>query len=215
MIQLVSSKTLQRLPTYLSYLKSLPDEGSINISAKTIADILGLGEIQVRKDLAAISSGGKPKIGYITKDLILNLEAFLGYNDVNDAIIIGAGKLGKALLLYNGFKDYGMNIVAAFDIDDSVIDTEESGKPILSLNKVKDLCHRMNIRIGIITVPAEFAQTVCDVLVDSGILAIWNFAPVHLNVPKNILIQNENLAASLAVLSKNLIENLNKTSKER
>lgn len=208
MVQAVSSQTLQRLPTYLNYLKSLPCDRAMNISAKTIAYALGLGEIQVRKDLAAVSTGGKPKVGYITEDLIKDLESYLGYDDVNDAVIVGAGKLGKALFSYEGFKEYGLNIVAAFDADDAVTKASKDGKIILSVDKLKDLCKRMKIRIGIITVPAECAQTVCDMLVDCGVLAIWNFAPAHLKVPENILVKNENMAASLAVLSKHLTEKL-------
>ena len=149
---------------------------------------------------------GKPKIGYKTADLIAELEAFLGYNDVDDAIIVGAGKLGKALLTYKGFRDCGMNIVAAFDIDEELYDDDYGGKRILPMDKLMDLCERMRVRIGIITVPAENAQAICNLLIESGILAIWNFAPVHLEVPDGVLVHNENLAASLALLSKQLRE---------
>jgi len=149
---------------------------------------------------------GKPKVGYNTEALIAELEEFLGYNDVDDAIIVGAGKLGKALLTYGGFKDCGMNIVAAFDIDEEVCEEDYSGKRILTMDKLMDLCERMRVRIGIIAVPAENAQAICNLLIESGILAIWNFAPVHLDVPEGILVHNENLAASLALLSKQLKE---------
>ena len=157
-------------------------------------------------DLAAVSSAGKPKVGYNTEALIAELEEFLGYNDVDDAIIVGAGKLGKALLTYGGFKDCGMNIVAAFDIDEEVCEEDYGGKRILTMDKLMDLCERMRVRIGIIAVPAENAQAICNLLIESGILAIWNFAPVHLDVPEGILVHNENLAASLALLSKQLKE---------
>ena len=152
------------------------------------------------------SSAGKPKVGYNTEALIAELEEFLGYNDVDDAIIVGAGKLGKALLTYGGFKDCGMNIVAAFDIDEEVCEEDYGGKRILTMDKLMDLCERMRVRIGIIAVPAENAQAICNLLIESGILAIWNFAPVHLDVPEGILVHNENLAASLAILSKQLKE---------
>jgi redox-sensing transcriptional repressor len=204
----VSKQTLQRLPLYLHYLKSRLKDLRMNISATTIAADLNLNQIQVRKDLASVSSGGRPKVGYVTKELIADLEHFLGYDNVNCAVLVGAGKLGKAMLAYPGFKSYGLNILAAFDTDASIIDTELAEKQIFSLDKLTELCVRLNVHIGIITVPAECAQSVCDRLVGSGILAIWNFAPVHLVVPDNILVQNENMAASLALLSKHLVEKL-------
>jgi len=202
----ISVQTLHRLPVYLNYLKLLPPKERMNVSAKQIADALELVEIQVRKDLASVSAGGRPKIGYITENLIKDIELYLGYDNVNDAVIVGAGKLGKALLAYEGFKEYGFNIIAAFDTQEEILGMDPSGKQILSMDKLKDICERMKIQIGIITVPAAFAQMVCDRLIESGILAIWNFAPAHLSTPKNILVKSENMAASLALLSKHLIE---------
>ncbi|MDK2981457.1 MAG: redox-sensing transcriptional repressor [Chloroflexota bacterium] len=200
----ISKQTLQRLPFYLGYLKTLDKETAETISATTIAEALSLNHVQVRKDLASVCSLGRPKIGYVTQELIGEIEHFLGYDNAESAVIVGAGKLGKALLGYRGFEDYGLNIVAAFDMDERVVGSEENSKQIFPMNKLKNLCERMKIHIGIITVPAEHAQSVCDALVDSGILAIWNFAPVHLTVPEHILVQNENMASSLAVLSKHL-----------
>lgn len=202
----ISKQTLLRLPLYLNYMKQLGENTPEHISATTIAEALRLNHVVVRKDLAAVSSAGKPKVGYNTEALIAELEEFLGYNDVDDAIIVGAGKLGKALLTYGGFKDCGMNIVAAFDIDEEVCEEDYGGKRILTMDKLMDLCERMRVRIGIIAVPAENAQAICNLLIESGILAIWNFAPVHLDVPEGILVHNENLAASLALLSKQLKE---------
>ena len=202
----VSKQTLLRLPLYLNYIKQLGDNRPEHISATTIAEALRLNHVVVRKDLASVSSAGKPKIGYVTADLVKRLEDFLGYNDVDDAIIVGAGKLGRALLAYNGFQACGMNIVAAFDIDETLYEEDYFGKRVLPMDKLMDLCERMKVRIGIIAVPAENAQAICNLLVESGLLAIWNFAPVHLNVPDDILVHNENLAASLALLSKQLKE---------
>lgn len=201
-VKSVSKSTLQRLPLYLSYLRSLVPTGQVNISATLIAGALGLGEVQVRKDLAQISNQGKPKIGYAITDLIDDLEDFLGYKDVSDAIVVGVGKLGAALLDYKGFDEYGLNIVAGFDSSDKV--TTDSGKKIFTMDKLPGLVKKMKVRIAIITVPAVAAQTVCDQLVESGIVAILNFAPVHLSVSSDIIVQNENIAASLAVLSSRL-----------
>ena len=202
----ISKQTLLRLPLYLNYLKQFGENQPEHISATTISEALRLNHVVVRKDLASVSTAGKPKIGYKTADLIAELEAFLGYNDVDDAIIVGAGKLGKALLTYKGFRDCGRNIVAAFYIDEELYDDDYGGKRILPMDKLMDLCERMRVRIGIITVPAENAQAICNLLIESGILAIWNFAPVHLEVPDGVLVHNENLAASLALLSKQLRE---------
>ena len=205
MISAVSRQTISRLPVYLGYLRSL--EGSmLTISATAIAEALSLNDVQVRKDLAAVSSSGKPKIGYVTADLISELENFLGYNSPSDALLAGAGKLGRALMSYQGFNAYGLNIVAAFDTDPNLINTQEAGKSILPLSQMKQFCEERRVRIGIITVPAACAQEVCEMMLESGILAIWNFAPVRLNVPDTILVQNENMASSLALLHSHLGE---------
>ena len=204
----ISRATLKRLPTYLSYLKALPSEASANISATALAAGLHMGEVQMRKDLALVSDGGRPKIGYNREHLIADIENFLGYGNSNDAVLIGAGKLGRALLGYGGFAEYGLNIVAAFDANDTLIGTTNGGKPIMHLSRLGEVCQRYKIKIGIITVPAEYAQGVCDLLIENGILAIWNFAPKHLNVPDGILVQNENMAASLALLCKHLNERM-------
>lgn len=204
MTQKISNSVLKRLPVYLSYLKAMSEDAPENISATTLAAVLNMGEVQVRKDLALVSDGGRPKVGYHRLHLIEDIEQFLGYDNTNDAVLIGAGKLGRALLGYGGFSEYGLNIVAAFDADKSLVGNRESNKPILPLSELEPLCNRQKVLIGIITVPAAHAQEVCDLLIANGIKAIWNFAPTHLDVPDNILVQNENMATSLAVLSKHL-----------
>ena len=203
----ISVATIQRLPIYLDFLKSVEQENEF-ISSTAIAFSLGLGEVQVRKDLASVSSSGKPKIGYNIHELIAQLEDALGYHQVNNAIIVGAGKLGCALLGYEGFCRSGLNILAAFDSDQTKAGTYESGKPIYSIDTLADFCEKEKVRIGIITVPAACAQEVCTRLIGAGILAIWNFAPVHLDIPKHIVIKNENMASSLAVLSTSLAKQL-------
>ena len=204
----ISIHTLQRLPMYLSYIQGLPEDAPKNISATTIAEALQLNDVQVRKDLASVSSSGKPKVGYNVKDLIAELEAFLGYNDIDNAVIVGAGSLGKALLNYSGIKAYGLNIIAAFDLCEEP--TEFQGKTVFPIAQLGSFCRKVNVHIGIITVPASSAQEICDLLVESGIRAIWNFAPVHLVVPDGILVQNENMASSLALLSNHLREQMKK-----
>lgn len=206
----ISKSTLARLPMYLTYLRSILPNGPENISSTAIASALGLGDVQVRKDLASVSDQGKPKVGYNIADLIDTLEEFLGYKDVSDAVVVGTGKLGRALLDYKGFEDYGLNIVAGFDISEDILGTTDSGKKIYNLSRFDELLSHLKIRIGIITVPAESAQYVCDLMIKNGIMAILNFSPVHLNVPENIIVQNENIAASLAILSNRLSAALRK-----
>ncbi len=200
----VSKSVLKRLPVYLTYLRSLGEDAPENISATVLASALNMGEVQVRKDLALVSDGGRPKVGYRRRALAEDIERFLGYDNTNDAVLIGAGKLGRALLGYTGFSEYGLNIVAAFDANPAQVGVEENGKPVLPLSALEELCKRQKILIGIITVPAPHAQEVCDLLISNGIKAIWNFAPKHLEVGEGILVQNENMATSLAVLSKHL-----------
>ena len=199
----ISKSVLKRLPVYLSYLKSLPEGSATYISATALANALGMGEVQVRKDLAMVSDGGRPKIGYLRESLMEDISQFLGYDNTTDAILVGAGKLGQALLGYSGFDAYGLNILAAFDINPTADKTEE-GKPILPMDQLEGFCHANKILMGIITVPVDHAQQVCDKLIACGIKAIWTFAPVHLDVPEHILVQNENMATSLAVLSMHL-----------
>ncbi len=194
----VSKKLLKRLPIYLNYLKSLPEDVE-NISATTMARDLELGDVQVRKDLATISNTGRQKVGRPRKLLIQDIENYLDLATKTSAVVIGAGKLGQALLDYKGFSEFGLNIIAGFDIQPSKT-RSEGGKPIYPMNRLQSFCKSHEVTIGIITVPASGAQDVCDSLVACGIDAIWNFAPVTLNIPEHISIQNENLAVSLTAL---------------
>jgi len=201
----VSQATLIRLPKYYRYLKEKLKEGIENISSTVISLDLKLSSIQIRKDLALVSDiAGKPKTGFNTKELIISLEKFLGYDNTNQAVLVGVGKLGEALLSYDGFNNYGLNIVMAFDKNEKLYDKNINGKYILPLEKMENLIKRLNIHMGIITVPVESAQEICDAMVKSGIKAIWNFAPTHLNVPENIVIKSEDMAESLAILSNKL-----------
>lgn len=204
----ISKRTLYRLPVYLSLLQEKQKEGVKYISATAIANFLGQNHVQVRKDLSCASNAGRPKVGYETKVLIKDLQNFLGYNNTKDAVLVGAGDLGKALLGYDGFKSYGLNIVSAFDVNPAVCGTYIKDKPIFHIEKLPELIKRMNIHIGIIATPLEKAQETCDLMIKSGILAVWNFAPTTLTVPDGIIVQNENMAMGLAVLSNKLNETL-------
>ncbi len=199
----IPKATLGRLPQYLEYLRSLP-EIRRTISATAIAGALSMGDVQVRKDLAAVSGAGKPKIGYETDKLIADIESHLGCERMTNAVLVGAGKLGRALLDYDGFQDFGVRIVAGFDCNERVMNIGNTSKFILSITSLGAYCKKNQVKLGIITVGQGSAQDVCDKLVESGIEAIWNFAPCTLKVPSGVLLKQENLALSLAYLNNQL-----------
>ncbi len=194
----ISRATLGRIPSYLQYLRALPPEIQ-NISATTIAKELGLGEVQVRKDLSCISGAGKPKIGYNAAGLADSLETYLSCEN-GGAVIVGAGKLGRALLDYSGFAGYGLDILAAFDQAVTEEEKSDMGKRILPMDSLEAFCRTQPVQIGIIAVPAGEAQRVCSRLVENHIRAIWSFAPCSLTVPPDIAIQYENMGLALAHL---------------
>lgn len=203
----ISKNTLKRIPFYMDYLKKQKALGIVNLSSTAIARALDLNDVQVRKDLALVSqTGGKPKVGYEIDELLRDIELFLGLKNNNKSILIGCGSLGRALLNYQGFKEYGLEIVGAFDVNKDKVGTTINNIPVMSLGDVKKYCAENNVHIGIITVPHTAAQMVCDCLIDAGVQAIWNFAPTKLSVPDDIIVQNENMASSLAILSRHLNE---------
>ena len=173
----IPKATLGRLPGYLQYLRGLAETKRKNISATAIAKGLALGDVQVRKDLAAVSGAGKPKIGYETDQLILDIERHLGHDNLTNAVLVGAGKLGRALLDYDGFESFGVKIVAGFDCNHQIMQTGVQKRNILPIGSLTEYCKDNGVRLGIITVGQGSAQEVCDRMVASGITAIWNFAP--------------------------------------
>ena len=204
----ISILLYHRLMSYLRFLKELPENGRDNVSSSFIAAGLGVNHVQVRKDLAIASNGGKPKIGYNKKDLILDLEHYFGHDNCLDAVLVGVGNLGKALISYEAFKNYGLRITMAFDSDTNLIGTKQNGIEVWDVSGLSALCKKKDIQIGIVATPSDRAQDICNQLVDGGVCAIWNFAPVSVRVPEHIIVKNEDMAASLAVLTKQLGENL-------
>lgn len=196
---------LQRMPYYLELLENALQEGRTSISSASIAAELGFSDVLIRKDLAAVSSTqGRPKTGFDVSTLIEDIRTFMGYHHEKKAVLVGAGSLGKALLRNAEFRKYGLHIVAAFDTRRSLIHRKIGDVEVYSLTNLKKYCLENQVRIGIITVPADAAQDVADRMAAGGILAIWNFALVKLHVPDPILVQNEDLASSLAMLSQHL-----------
>lgn len=193
--------TIRRLPLFLEKIKEHVSKGEAYISSATLAKELHLDPIVVRKDLAVTGVAGMPRRGFPAVDMISAIKTFLGWDNTTDAILCGVGSLGKALLGYEGFQRHGLKIIAAFDINPLLIGTKERGVNVFGPEKMKTLIRRMNIRIGIITVPKESAQGIANQLVDAGIRGIWNFTSTKLVVPKEIVVQCVDLAESLAVLS--------------
>ncbi|MBE7068018.1 MAG: redox-sensing transcriptional repressor Rex [Clostridiales bacterium] len=198
----ISKATLARMPLYLHYLQEENSKGAKYISSTVIAQNISVSSVLVRKDLAFVSSeSGRPRLGFSIARLIVDIEKFLGYDNLSEAIVVGAGGLGRAFLGYEGFKGNGLKIVAAFDVNEALIGTSVAGKRILALSSLKSFVAKHKIKIGIITVPKHAAQDVLNLLVDAGVKAVWNFAPAPLRVPKDIVLKNEDLAASLAILA--------------
>lgn len=204
----VPEPTLKRLPLYHRFLKDLLAAGKEAVSCTDIGAELKLDPTQVRKDLEAAGVTGRPRIGYAVASVIDGIEEFLGWKKVNEAFLVGAGSMGSALLGYRKFEDCGLKIIAAFDSDPAKVGKTIHDKHVLPIGKVTDLAQRMHVLIGIITVPAAEAQAVADLLLAGGVRAIWNFAPVRLHVPENIIVHNEDLYCSLASLSQKLAKEL-------
>lgn len=207
-LKVIPEPTLRRLPKYIDLLNRLKKEEIKHVSSSIIAERLGLDSIQVRKDLSITGAIGKPKVGFELDELLTALNHTLNWDNLNDAFLIGVGSLGSAIIGYKNFTSYGLNIVAAFDNDPSKAGTIVNGIEILPIEKLADMIKRMHINIGVLTVPAEEAQHIADLMIEAGISAIWNFAPIHLNVPQEIIVENAQLTQSLGVLTHKLAEKL-------
>ena len=203
-MQSLSQGRVQRLPQYLILLKQCRNAG--RITAEEISAVVQISPSQIRHDLGAI--GCSADEAYDVVGLIREIEHALGYDGISNAVIVGAGHLGRALLSYQSYSDYGVEVLAAFDSDPELAGQEVGGRPILPVRRLGSLCRKMKVQIGILTVPAARAQEACDLLLEGGVRAIWNFAPVHLRVPEGILVKNEIIAVSLGELSRKLREDL-------
>jgi len=204
----ISRSSLKRLPLYLHLLERLHAQGEEYVSCTRIAKEFDFDPTQVRKDLESTGEVGTARIGFRIAGLTRSIKEFLGWMNTNDAFLVGAGNMGKALLGYKDFEKYGLNIVAAFDKDAKKLGTKIFGKEILPLSKMPNLVKRMHVNIGIVTVPAEQAQAVVDMMIMSGIKAIWNFAPAPLRIADGIILENARLTQSLAVLTNKLTASL-------
>jgi len=197
--------SIQRLPIYLRFLKEQRLQGETGVSCTQIADELGQLSVQVRKDLAITGISGRPKVGYRIDELIHAIEVFLGWDRTTRAFLIGAGSLGSAILGYQGFVSFGLQVVAAFDNDPSKLGRMIHRCPIHHIDEIVDRGLGAQIDIGILTVPADAAQSVAKLLVDVGVKGIWNYTPIRLDLPDHVACEQVKLSASFAVLSRTMI----------
>jgi redox-sensing transcriptional repressor len=197
----VPEVSLRRLPVYYRSLQQMRAAGASQVSCADLARQLGLDPTQVRKDIEMTGIVGKPRVGYPLPELIRWIENFLGWNRPKQAVLVGAGSLGTAMLGYERFRTHGMEVVAIFDIDPEKIGRQIHGKEVQPLMFLPDVVRQKNAILGLIATPAAAAQAVADLMVSGGIRAIWNFAPAHLKVPDGVILQYEDLYHSLASLS--------------
>lgn len=192
---------IERIPLYLNYLEKINSQNIKVVSSKIIAEDLGLGEVQVRKDLNLISGNGKPKIGHQTDELIKDIEKLIFKEKKLNVIVIGAGKIGEALVRYKGFDQHGFNILGVFDNDTTKIDKKIDDIKINSINELQTFCNNNIIDIGIITVPSNFAQEVCDKLIENKVKGILNFTNQKLNTNNLVAVRNVDITSLLTMLA--------------
>jgi len=197
----IPQPALRRLPIYYRRLRAAVEAGVAYVSSEELGASAGVPGVQVRKDLSYLSLYGRSGVGYEARALAADLEDFLGLVNDKEAVLAGAGNLGRALALYKGFERYGLQIVALFDSDPSRLGELPNGRIVFPIEKLTNLVQRLQVQIGILAVHEESAQSVADTMVSAGIKAIWNFAPCKLSVPADVFVKNEDLACELATLS--------------
>jgi redox-sensing transcriptional repressor len=200
-IKVSYAPSVRRLPSYLHIIRQAQRNGDYYISGTVIAAELNLEPIQVRKDLAITGIIGKPKKGYPVEALIAAIEHYLGWDVSHEAILVGAGNLGSALMGYQEFQLHGLHMIAAFDTDQNKVGSSIHGVPILSVDGLEENIKSLKAEIAILTVPSPFAQATAEILVHAGITSIWNFTNVKLKVPNDIVVQREDLSSGYALLS--------------
>ncbi len=196
----ISVQTIRRLPQYLRIFYNLHGYGRELVSSTVIAEETHLLPIVVKKDLQVVGAPSKLRAGFKVAGTIEVIEKFLGWNNLNKAFLVGVGHLGAALLGFTGFKNHGLEIVAAFDTAPDKVGHTVHDVPVYHTAQLASIITQENLKIAVLAVPADAAQGITDTLLSAGIKAIWNFAPVHLNVPKNVIVQQEDISSGLAEL---------------
>lgn len=213
-IEKVPEPTLRRLPWYLSVCSLLKQRGEQYVSSTRLSKETNIVASQIAKDLSCVNIVGRTRVGYDIDNLIGVLEDFLGFTSMHRAFLFGAGRLGGALLNDSGLKQFGLEVVAAFDTNPRVVGHNIAGIPVYHINELGVKMNRYNVRIGILTVPIDRAQEVADKMVVWGIKAIWNFTPLRIRVPENIVVQNTSLYAHLSLMF-NRLDGLDCQPKEK
>lgn len=196
----VPEPTLRRLPWYLSNLKLLRQKGERFVSSTQMSKGINIDASQIAKDLSYVRIAGRTRVGYEVDTLIAVLEDFLGFTQMHKAFLFGVGSLGGALLRDTGLRHFGLQIVAAFDVNPKLVGTDLGGIPIFHSDEFEQKMQEYDVNIGVLTVPIEIAQAIADKMVDGGIKAIWNFTPFRIRVPEQIVVQNTSLYAHLALM---------------
>ena len=204
----IPEPSLRRLPWYLAYVKLVRNQGEKSISSTQIAQKIGVDASQVAKDLSYVNISGKTRVGYDIDMLVHALEDYLGFVNSHPAFVFGAGSLGSALMHDNGLSQYGLKLVAAFDVCPEIVGTHINSIPIQHVNNFLQIQEDMQVKIGVLTVPVEMAQSVADLMIAGGIKAIWNFTPFRIRVPANIVVQNTSMYSHLAVMYNRLREEI-------
>ena len=192
--------TIRRLPWYLSYVRMLDNMQVEYVSSTQISNELNVQSSQIAKDLSFLNIRGKTRIGYEVKSLVTVLEDFLGFNRHHNAVVIGTGSLGTALMQDHGLENYGLNIVAGFDVRSEVIGKKIGGVPVYDIDQLADWRQKNDVSIAILTVPVERAQETADLAIASGMTALWNFTPYRIKVSDNVIIANTSIYAHLAII---------------
>lgn len=196
----VPEPTLRRLPWYLSNLKLLRQKGEQYVSSTQLSKETNIDASQIAKDLSFVRVTGRTRVGYEVETLITVLEDFLGFTRIHKAFLFGVGSLGGALLRDTGLEHFGLQIVAAFDVNPNLVGTTLCGIPIYHTDEFEQKMREYDVNIGVLTVPIEIAQAVTDKMVARGIKAVWNFTPFRIRVPESIVVQNTSLYAHLALM---------------
>ena len=196
----VPEPTLRRLPWYLSNIKLMKDKGEQYVSSTQISKEINIDASQIAKDLSYVNISGRTRVGYSIDALIEVLERFLGFTNMHKAFLFGVGSLGAALLRDSGLHHFGLEIVAAFDVNPELVGKDLNGIPIYHSDDFEAKMKEYDVNIGVLTVPINIAQEITDKMVDGGIKAVWNFTPFRIRVPENIVVQNTSLYAHLAVM---------------
>ena len=196
----VPEPTLRRLPWYLSNIKLMKDKGEQYVSSTQISKEINIDASQIAKDLSYVNISGRTRVGYNIDALIEVLESFLGFTNMHKAFLFGVGSLGAALLRDSGLHHFGLEIVAAFDVNPELVGKDLNGIPIYHSDDFEAKMKEYDVNIGVLTVPINIAQEITDKMVDGGIKAVWNFTPFRIRVPENIVVQNTSLYAQLAVM---------------